>query len=125
GAVAWPGLAPAPDGPALPHEVARALAHAGSLAHAPYSGEPAAIVVRVADGRLFEGSVLESVAFNPTIGPAQDAAVALAAAGIPDQDVREAWLGTARDARVNHADSARDLLAAIAPGAPFHVRYWS
>ncbi|HEX5826237.1 MAG TPA: hypothetical protein VFY23_01855, partial [Candidatus Limnocylindrales bacterium] len=94
GAVAWPGLAPDPDGPALPHEVARALAHAGSLAHAPYSGEPAAIVVRVADGRLFEGAVLESVAFNPTIGPVQDALVALAAAGVPYAAVREAWLAT-------------------------------
>jgi cytidine deaminase len=125
GAIAWPGLAADEDGPVLPQDVAGALSHAGSLSHAPYSREPAAIVVRVADGRLFEGTVLESVAFNPTIGPTQDALVALAAAGVADADVREAWLGTVRDARVNHANPARDLLAAVAPAAPLHVRYWS
>jgi cytidine deaminase len=82
-------------------------------------------VLRLADDRLLEGSVLESVAFNPTIGPLQDALVALAAADIPTSAIREAWLGVAAAARVDHEGPTRDLLAAVAPAATLHITYWS
>ena len=82
-------------------------------------------MLRLADGRLVDGAVLESVAFNPTIGPLQDALVALAAAAVPYAAIREAWLGVDAAARVDHAGPTRDLLAAVAPAAALHITYWS
>ena len=91
----------------------------------PYSGEPAAVVLRLGDGRLVDGVVLESVAFNPTIGPLQDALVGVVAAGAPFDAIREAWLATVRAPRVGHEAPARDLLAAVAPRASIHATYWA
>ena len=124
GTVADPEPSPGPD-PSLPGDVGPALARAVARAHAPYTREPAAIVLRLGDGRLFEGAVLESVAFNPTIGPLQDALVSLAAADVPYTAIREGWLGVAETATVDHAGPTRDLLAAVAPAAELHVTYWS
>jgi cytidine deaminase len=108
-----------------PGDIAAALLRAGARAHAPYSREPAAVVLRLADGRLAEGAVLESVAFNPTIGPLQDALVALVATEVPFDTIGDAWLGVARDGRVDHVGPTRDLLAAVAPGAALHTTYWA
>ncbi|HKF84953.1 MAG TPA: hypothetical protein VKB30_04145 [Candidatus Limnocylindrales bacterium] len=109
----------------VPADVAALLATTAQRAHAPYSLEPAAVAVRVADGRLFAGAVLESVAFNPTIGPLQDALVALAASAVPFDAIRKGWLATFRGARVGHESAVRDLLAAVAPEASLHATYWA
>ena len=125
------GASPGPRGAhtlderGIPHGIAQALARAGARAHAPYSGEPAAIVLRAADGRLCTGAVLESVAFNPTIGPLQDALVEAVATAVPLDAIVDAWLATVDDGRVDHAGPVRDLLAAVAPEASLHVTYWS
>jgi cytidine deaminase len=113
-----------PD-PSLPPAVAAALEAAGRRAHAPYSGEPSAVVIRLGDGRLVGGAVLESVAFNPTIGPLQDALVGLAAAGVASDRAAEVWLGVAAEGRVEHERPVRDLLAAVAPAATLHITYWA
>lgn len=115
------GLAPADT----PGEIASALVAAGRRAHAPYSGAPAACVLVLADGSLVPGTVLESVAFNPTIGPVQDALVGLLAAGGSASEIAHAWLGVGRAAAVGHEAVARDLLAVAVPGAAVHVRYWT
>jgi cytidine deaminase len=107
----------------LPDDVSAALADALPAAHAPYSGEPAAIVVRTGHGLLVAGAVLESVAFNPTIGPLQDALVALVARGVEPSSITDAWLGTVGQARVDHVGPTRDLLAAVAPHALLHVTH--
>ncbi|MDQ1322678.1 MAG: cytidine deaminase [Chloroflexota bacterium] len=123
GGTAWPDLALAET--TLPPEVADALLAAGRRSHAPYSATPAAIALRLADGGVVTGAVLESVAFNPTIGPAQDAFVGLLAAGHELEDIGAAWLAIPRAAQVGHEAAARDALAAAAPGSPLHVTYWS
>jgi cytidine deaminase len=122
---AFPFLGLSPGDTDAPQAIASALVAAGRRSHAPYSGCAAACVLVMADGTLHAGSVLESVAFNPTIGPVQDALVGLAAAGRSGADVLEAWLGVGRDAAVGHERMARDLLAAAAPRAAVHVRYWT
>lgn len=122
-ASAWPDLALGDA--ALPSEVAGALVAAGRRSHAPYSGTPAAVALRLDDGGVVGGAVLESVAFNPTIGPLQDALVGLLAAGHELGDIGAAWLAIPREARVGHEAGVRDALAAAAPGSPLHVTYWS
>jgi cytidine deaminase len=76
-------------------------------------------------GALVPGSVLESVAFNPTIGPMQDALVGLLAAGREPGEIVAAWLAVPREGAVGHEAAARDALAALAPAAPLHVTYWA
>jgi len=111
--------------PGVPDDVTSALADGRRRAHAPYSGEPAAVVLRLADGRLLVGAVLESVAFNPTIGPLADGLVEAVATGGDAGSITDAWLAVARDARVDHVGPTRDLLAAVAPRALLHVTYWA
>jgi cytidine deaminase len=118
------GEAPALGEPgSLPDIVAEALAAAGRRAHAPYSGSQAAVVLRLSDGILIGGAVLESVAFNPTVGPLQDALVGLVAAGRRYDEIADAWLAVRRGALVNHGAPTRDLLAAVAD-VPLQTTYW-
>ena len=127
GCVPGEGASPALDvlDAAVPADAVQMLVRAGQRAHAPYSGARAAVALRLRGGGLVPGAVLESVAFNSTIGPVQDALVGLLAAGYAPGDVVAAWLAVAREAPVGHEAAAADALAAIAPGAPLHVTYWS
>ncbi len=120
---AWPDLA-LHDGEAPP-QVGAALLLAGRRSHAPYSGAPAAVVLALRDGTLVTGSVLESVAFNPTIGPLQDALVGLMAAGREPDAIETAWLAVAREAHVGHEAATREALAAAAPGIPLRLTTWA
>jgi len=122
----WPAIALDPARQdELPPDVVDGLVRAGRRAHAPYSAEPAAVVLALADGRLASGACLESVAFNPTMGPLQDALVMLAASSVAYVDIRTAWLATVDGARVDHAGPTRDLLRAVAPDAELHVLAWA
>ena len=120
---AWPDLRLADAG--LPAGVADALVAAGARSHAPYSSTPAAVALRCADGTTWTGAVLESVAFNPTIGPLQDALVGLLASGHELPDLVSAWIAVPRDALVDHVAATRAALAAAAPGIGLYVTYWS
>lgn len=123
GAVPWPDLALPPD--AAPAAVAERLVEAGSRAHAPYTRAPAAAVLALPDGRLVAGSALESVAYNPSIGPVQAAVPELLARGWELADVRAAWVAVPARAPVDHAAVGIALLRAAAPAAPVHVVHWS
>ncbi len=118
-------LAQASVAEGVPADVAAALTAVSARAHAPYSRDRAAVVLRLGDGSLIGGAVLESVAFNPTIGPLADALVALDAAGRGSAAIREAWIGVRRGAVVNHEAPARDLLAAVAPTVRLQTTYWA
>ena len=122
GAVEWPDLAVAADA-RVPGRVAALLATTGSRAHVPYSGTPAAIVLAVAGGRLVAGSPLESVAYNPGLGPLQAALAELPARGAAWDDITGAWLATGTGP-VDHATATSVLLAAVAPHIPLHVVGW-
>ena len=64
-----------------PRPVADRLLDAGRRAHAPYSKCPGAVVLALSDGRMVAGSSVESVAFDPTMGPLQAAMINLIAHG--------------------------------------------
>jgi cytidine deaminase len=118
---AWPDLR---LGEPMPEDVAEALVAAGARSHAPYSATPAAVALRCADGTTWTGAVLESVAFNPTIGPLQDALVGLLASGHDLPDLVGAWIAVPREAMIDHVAATRDALATV-PGIGLHVTYWS
>jgi cytidine deaminase len=126
---ARPGSRPFPDlrleGAVVPADIADALVAAGARSHAPYSGTPAAVALRCDDGTLVAGSVLENVAFNPTVGPLQDALVALLASGRDLADLVGAWIAVPRAAAVDHVAATEAGLAAAAPGVALNATYWS
>lgn len=118
GATPWPGLTfTGTQGPG-------ALLAAGRKAHTPYSGCPAGVVLVTDDGTEIAGSALESVAFNPTIGPMQAALVNLIATGRPYSSIATVHLGTVTGGAVDYARSTAELLSAVAPAADLVVHDW-
>lgn len=123
GALPWPNLAIVDE--RVPGDIAELLARAGRRAHAPYSRCPAAVVLRLANGQLVAGAPIESVAFNPTIGPLQAALVELIALGRAYADIESAHLAVVAGGLVDQAPGTQALLAAIAPEAPLTVTHWA
>jgi cytidine deaminase len=123
GTISWPELTVGYE--RLPREIADLLVETGRRAHAPYSGCPSAVVLRLADGGLVAGAPIESAAFNPTIGPVQVAVVELIARGLAYADIRSATLAIVAGGHVDVANETRALLDAIAPNAPLTVTTWA
>ncbi|WP_421761727.1 hypothetical protein [Devosia sp.] len=105
--------------------VAEALLKAGRRAHAPYSKCPATVVLSLKDGGRVTGAAIESVAFNPTMGPLQAALIDLVAHGYEPGDIAEATLGAVTGGAVDYAASTGELLGKLAPGAPLTVLGWA
>ena len=97
--------------------IAAALA-AAERSHAPYSSGQAGVALRTRDGTLFVGGVIESAAFNPTLGPMQAALIAMHSRGVAWSDVVEGALVEVETGGRGHAlrfaDSTRALFAAVA-----------
>jgi cytidine deaminase len=128
GASPWPNLTLASpfasSATALPSNVAGHLLAAGSKAHAPYSGAPSAVVLRLGRERLLSAGCVESVAFNPSITAMQAALVEVAAARADAATITDAWLGRTEGGWVDPEAGFRALLRAVAPGANATVVDW-
>lgn len=105
----------------LPDATANALLDAAERAHAPYSKCPGAVVLTLIDGTLVSGFAIESVAFNPAMGPLQAALINLAANGHEVADIASAALATRLDGDVDYRMSTTELLGKVAPGAPITI----
>lgn len=98
-------------------EAARA---ALARAHAPYSRGPAAVALQLSSGEIVTGSLIESCAYNPTLGPLS-AALSNARFHPGGLDAIESALLIERDgARVRHELMVRAGLAAVG-SAPLRV----
>lgn len=118
----WPDLDVVVEGDS---RIAEALRAAGRKAHSPYSRCPGAVVLELTDGTLVSGSAVESVAFNPTIGPLQAALVDLLAHGFDYADIAHATLGTVVDGAVDYRASTAELLKRVAPQAGLTMVGWA
>ena len=108
-----------------PATIADRLLDAGRRAHAPYSKCPGAVVLALRDGQMVSGFSIESVAFNPTMGPLQAAMINLIAHGYEAADIAEAALGTRLGGNVDYSLSVTELLGKIAPTAPLNILGWA
>lgn len=108
-----------------PATIADRLLDAGRRAHAPYSKCPGAVVLALRDGQLVSGFSIESVAFNPTMGPLQAAVINLIAHGYEAADIVEAALGTRLGGNVDYSLSVTELLGKLAPQAPLSIVGWA
>lgn len=101
------------------------LRRTGERAHTPYSKCPAAVVLGLADGSHVRGSAIESVAFNPSMGPLQAALIDLIAHGYGYGEIVAARLGTVVGGAVDYAASTAELLGKVAPGVQLEVISWA
>ena len=87
--------------------------------HAPYSGGRAGVALRSRGGIVATGGVIESCAFNPTLGPLQSALIAMRRRGVLWSDIVE---GSLVDEGDRYGAAARVLFASLAdPAAVFAV----
>lgn len=100
------------------------LIEAGRRAHAPYSHNPAAVALRLSDGSVIAGASIESVAYNPSMGPFEVAFAELAGRGRDAGEILEIHLAERPGRPVNHAHRAGELAAAVAPKARFYSHAW-
>ncbi len=101
------------------------LREAGERSHTPYSKCPGAVTLTLGDRSQVRGSAVESVAFNPTMGPLQAALIDLIAHGRSYREIVSAKLGTVVGGNVDYATSVRELLGKVAPQATLEVIDWA
>jgi len=109
----------------LPGNIADLLLQAGRRAHSPYSKCRGAVVLRLSDGRTVSGFSIESVAFNPTMGPLQAAIINLLAHGYEPADIVAATLGTQLGGDVDYSLSVTELLSRLSPSASLDIVGWA
>jgi len=95
--------------------VAAAL-EAARKAYAPYSTSPSGVAIRTANNRIYRGSYIENVAFNPSLSPLQIALAQMIAAGQQYSAVAGVTLVEVQGAKISQKAVTETVLGAIAPG---------
>lgn len=95
--------------------VVYAALEAARKSHAPYSKSPAGAAIRTTKGRIYRGSYIENVAFNPSLSPLQGALAALIAGGENFSDIFAVGLVEAEHAMISQRAVTEVVLQAIAP----------
>jgi cytidine deaminase len=104
-------------------ELERAALEAAEASYAPYSLSPSGAAISTKSGRLYSGSYIESVAFNPGLPPLQAAVVALIQSGESPADIVHAVVVELKNASITQEDSARAVLRGLQPGARLNLVY--
>lgn len=98
-----------------------AALEAACRSYAPYSQSPAGVAIRTSEGRIFAGSYIENVAFNPSLSPLQTALVQLIAAGGEYTGIAAVTLVELQRARISQRAVTEAALAALAPERKLQV----
>ena len=100
--------------------VAAALA-AARHSWSPYAKAPSGVALQTRPGRIFKGSYIENVAFNPSLPPFQTALAALIVAGEDGAHISRAVLVEVEMASISQRTVSEIALAAIAPNVRLQV----
>jgi cytidine deaminase len=87
---------------------------AARKAYAPYSKSPSGVALST-KSRIYRGSYIENVAFNPSLSPLQTALAALIAGGESYSDISAAILVEVPGAKIRQKPVTETVLATIAP----------
>ncbi len=98
-----------------------AAADAERRSYAPYSNSPAGVAIQSAGGRIYRGSYIENVAFNPSLSPLQVALAAMIAGGEPYSAISACTLVEGQNAKISQAPVTQTVLGAIAPSVKLKV----
>lgn len=94
---------------------------AAKKSYAPYSKSPSGIALRSSSGRIYRGSYIENVAFNPSLSPLQVALAALIAGGESYPAIQAVTLVEVQGAKISQRPVTETVLAAIAPEVKLRV----
>jgi cytidine deaminase len=83
------------------------------LSYAPYTKNWSGVALLDGNGRRFGGPYLESVAFNPSLGPLQGALVAMRLNQIDWGEIRDVVLVQSAASQANLEPATRSLLATM------------
>jgi cytidine deaminase len=101
--------------------LAAAALDATRKSHAPYSKSPSGVGIRTARGRIFRGSYIENVAFNPSLSPLQTVLVGLIANGGTFADISGVTLVERENPTITQKAVTETVLAAIAPSVKLQI----
>lgn len=102
-------------------QLATAALEAARKSYAPYSNSPAGLALRSTSGRVYRGSYIENVAFNPSLSPLQVALAAMIVAGEDYAAISASTLVEAQGAKISQRAVTETVLAAIAPSIKLQV----
>ena len=86
--------------------------------HAPYSGNLSGVALKLANGRIFQGSYAENAAFNPSLPPLQVALIQLLMGGNNFSEIQSAALIEIAEASSSHLADTQATLEVINPDVP-------
>jgi len=104
-----------------PDALAHAALDAARKAYAPYSKSPSGVAIRGASGRIYRGSYIENVAFNPSLSPLQVALAGLIAAGEPYSAIQAVTLVEVDGAKISQKAATEAVLGAVAPKVKMQI----
>jgi cytidine deaminase len=102
-------------------EAVIAALDAACRSYSPYTRSPSGVAATIAAGRVFAGSYIENVAFNPSLSPLQTALAGLFAAGGSAASIVRVVLVEVEDARISQNTSTRATVASLSPSASLKV----
>jgi cytidine deaminase len=102
-------------------ELALAALDAARRSYAPYSKSPAGVAIRTAKGKIFRGSYIENVAFNPSLSPLQTTLAALIAAGGTFPEISAVALVELDKPTISQKATTETVLGAIAPSVKLQI----
>jgi len=94
---------------------------AARKSYAPYSKSQSGVAIRSNSGRIYLGSYIENVAFNPSLSPLQTALAAMIAGGEPYAAISSVSLVELQAANISQRPVTETVLGAIAPKAKLEV----
>jgi cytidine deaminase len=104
-------------------ELAAAALDAARRSYSPYSKSPAGVAIRGGRGRIYRGSYIENVAFNPSLSPLQTALAALIAGGEAYSDISACALVELESSKISQVAVTETVLRAISPSSNLDVAH--
>ncbi len=97
--------------------VVEAAFEAARSSYAPYSGANSGVAIATRSGRIYKGSYIENVAFNPSLSPLQTALVQMLVAGEEYGAISRVVLVEKAGAKISQKSATEVVLSAVAPSA--------
>jgi len=101
--------------------ITAAALDAARESYAPYSKSPSGVAIRSRSGRIYRGSYIENVAFNPSLSPLQTALAGMIAGGEPYSSIAAVMLVEVQGATISQKPVTGIVLGAIAPDVKLEV----
>jgi cytidine deaminase len=99
----------------------QAAIEAAGKSYAPYSRSPSGVAILSKSGRVYPGSYIENVAFNPSLSPLQTALVQMILAGEQYAAIARVVLTEQSGAKISQRLATEAVASAVAPGVQVEV----